>query len=201
LLDRTHLRFFARPDLQDMLLATGYLPAVWERNLAPETTTELTYYWQQLAPAVQQSLQQNIDGQTYQFIVKAYVSDEAGWLASTRIQAEHAVHERDRLERELTEARVKLNEYAKAYQEASARLPELEKSRHEYAEAFQQARDKLFEHEETLKNQSQVIGESRTKIEQLTNEQQTLQQLLYEAKLSLKYWFIQGLRRLKYLKR
>lgn len=119
LLDRTHLRFFTRHDLLDMLLSTGFLPTVWDRNRVYPADSEFGWQWQGLPTAVQQALAGMADADTYQFIVKAVPSTEAGWVSSTREAMARSDDEQARLLREFAEMQRRMEEYQQAYQEAS----------------------------------------------------------------------------------
>ena len=119
LLDRTHLRFFTRFDLEDMLLATGFLPAVWERNRVLPGDSEFGGDWERLPVPLRDELGNLADADTYQFIVKAFPSHQSGWVANTREAMARSEAARERLETELDDTRQRLTEYQEAYREAS----------------------------------------------------------------------------------
>lgn len=103
LLDRTHLRFFARHDLEEMFLATGFIPKRWQQVLLGAEHSELAGFWLSLPKESQDFLKQNDDGWCYQFVIQAYPSLEIDWVKDTRSKLEQA-------EADLEEARFKLAE-------------------------------------------------------------------------------------------
>jgi len=137
LLDRTHLRFFTRLDVEDMLLATGFLPAVWERNRVSPEDSEFGKDWQRLPGAVRQELGGLSDADTYQFIVKACPSTESGWVASTRDAIQQAEAVQERLGLDLTDTRRRLAEYRSAYEEASRVADDYRRFADEHQAAYQ----------------------------------------------------------------
>ncbi|MBU0593624.1 MAG: class I SAM-dependent methyltransferase [Gammaproteobacteria bacterium] len=102
LLDRTHLRFFTRSNLEEMLFASGYLPSKWDRNLVAESATEFALDWKNTSSQVKASLADNIEGQTYQFIVKAFPSTETGWVQKTGSDLQSVEQAKQKLEETLT---------------------------------------------------------------------------------------------------
>ncbi len=153
LLDRTHLRFFTRHNLEEMLLSSGYLPCRWERNTVAENATEFGFEWENTPPRLRESLADNPDGQTYQFIVQAYPSTETGWVEKNRDDIRQEQMARQKVEAELARVRSDLAEFQKAFDETSkafneARLLLEQKQKTvdelmEYHKAFQEAREML----------------------------------------------------------
>jgi SAM-dependent methyltransferase len=153
LLDRTHLRFFTRSNLEDMLLSSGYLPARWERNLVAESATEFGSEWKNTPPRLQESLANNPDGQTYQFIVQAYPSTETGWVEKNRVDIKLEQLASQRKEEELVRTRSDFAEFqtafdetSKAFNEARHSLDQQQKTIEElmeYHKAFHEARKML----------------------------------------------------------
>lgn len=109
LLDRTHLRFFTRSNLEDMLFSTGYLPSKWERNLVAESATEFALDWKNISSQLKASLASNMEGQTYQFIVKAFPSTETGWVQKTGSELQSLEQARQKLEETLTSTLAELD--------------------------------------------------------------------------------------------
>lgn len=153
LLDRTHLRFFTRLNLEDMLLSSGYLPARWERNIVAETATEFNVDWEKMPDRLRESLADNPDGQTYQFIVKAYPSTESGWMEKCRddirqeqMARQKAEAEQARINSDLAEFKRAFDETSKAFNEARQLLEQKQKTIDElmeYHKAFHEAREML----------------------------------------------------------
>ena len=87
LLDATHLRFFGRKDIEQMLLASGLLWQCWETADLPPEQSELRHYWLALSEADRSVLlHRAVDGQVYQHVIKAYPSTETGQIA--KLQAD-----------------------------------------------------------------------------------------------------------------
>ncbi|MBZ0104048.1 MAG: class I SAM-dependent methyltransferase [Sulfuricella denitrificans] len=124
LLDRTHLRFFTRTNLEEMLLETGYLPSKWDRNRVAESATEFAMDWKNTSSQVKASLADNIEGQTYQFIVKAFPSTETGWMQKTGADLQSVEQTRQKLEEILN---LTLAELASAREELNSTQNELNK--------------------------------------------------------------------------
>ena len=122
LLDRTHLRFFARHDVEDLLLSTGYVPSIWMRNRVSESQSEFGYRWLTLDPALQQALSKVADGQTYQFIVKAYPSTNTGWQAKMHAELTDANEKWLQTKNELAATKESLSEHQLAFSEAQATI-------------------------------------------------------------------------------
>lgn len=132
LLDRTHLRFFGRRDIEGLLQASGYLWGRWECvEVAPEQA-ELQAYWHRLDTAQREFLQQQVtDGQVYQHVLLAYASTEAGQLA--------------RLEAELTTQQDATRQAQQTLAETVAELANLQTAHARQAEALAQTEARLRE--------------------------------------------------------
>ena len=196
LLDRTHLRFFTRLDLEDMLLATGYLPAIWERNRVAEEQTEFGRDWVELPQSLRDCLAGSVEGQTYQFIVKAFLSAETGWLTKTRTEIEQAEVAYRRLETELSQTRRALEEYQQAYTDASKMLEERQQSLAEYQQAYTDASKMLEECQRSLEEYNKAFYEARGAIESLQAEKEDLARRLWDAQRTLTGRIVNRVRRL-----
>jgi len=84
LLDITHLRFFGRTDLEEMLLECGFVPSAWRFAKQPPAKSELRCYWDRLPAAIRTSLDELPAGDVYQHIVEAYPSNEVSYVAYAR---------------------------------------------------------------------------------------------------------------------
>lgn len=183
LLDRTHLRFFSRHDVDDLLLSCGFLPTVWERNRVPVERSEFAHAWQHLPAAVREALAHAEEGETYQYIVQARVSGAAGWAAKVRAErlAMEVDHQRlgtalDETRKELDAARSKCDEYAKAFHEARDLIADRDKTLAEYTKAFHEARDQLNQRQTELDRLRQANTEAEEQAKRQAAELARLQQ-------------------------
>lgn len=174
LLDRTHLRFFSRQDVDDLLLSTGFLPTLWERNRVPPAASEFTYAWQQLPATAREALGHASEGETYQFIVKAYVSDAAGWAAKVRDERLAMELEVQRLQAELDHAQG----YIQAFHEARDLIADRDKALAEYTKAFHEASELLNGRTKELDQVNRAYLVAR---EQVTQQAAELSRLVSEA--------------------
>lgn len=192
LLDRTHLRFFSRHDVDDLLLSCGFLPTVWERNRVPVERSEFAHAWQRLPAAVREALAHAEEGETYQYIVQARASDAAGWTAKTRAERLEMEVDYPRLATELESTRSSLSEYQQAFHEARDIIADRDKALAEYtrayndssaqlteyAKAFEEARTELEQRIRSLDEVNKAFDEARRIIDRLEQEKQALHQAL-----------------------
>ena len=181
LLDYTHLRFFTRRDIETLLLETGFLPQVWQRNIVPEQTTEFGTDWTALPEPLRAALAHAEDGQVYQYIIKACPTTEAAWLAQISAENKTLQVKFAGLEEDLRIARKAHNDYAKAFHEARDLLDDKEKKIAEYAQAFEEARTELEQRIAKLDEVNRAFNEAREAIAGLEKEREQLQRELSEV--------------------
>jgi 2-polyprenyl-3-methyl-5-hydroxy-6-metoxy-1,4-benzoquinol methylase len=125
------LRFFTRDSIHDLFEETGYLITHWIRQretLGEEQAGALAG----ASPAVREQMASDPEATTYQFIVRAAVSDDASQLSVLRRQLEALAPARDAVEQlalandELGELRPVLGELANARAELESLRKELE---------------------------------------------------------------------------
>lgn len=81
LLDNTHLRFFGREDIEQMLAACGLLWVQWETVEVPPEQAELKHFWHRLTPEEQALLRERSqEGLVYQHVVRIRPASESGQL-------------------------------------------------------------------------------------------------------------------------
>lgn len=71
LLDRTHIRFYARQNLPQLLAEAGLLLAECQEVQGTPQHTEFAPQWFQLTEEQKKILEKNMEGNTYQFVLKA----------------------------------------------------------------------------------------------------------------------------------
>jgi 2-polyprenyl-3-methyl-5-hydroxy-6-metoxy-1,4-benzoquinol methylase len=106
LLDRTHLRFFTKETIQELLERTGFQMIDLRRVLRPVFETELGVDPAGYAPEVVEHVLANPEAETYQFVVRAVphgAESEIAALADRAIAAEEGLR-RERIERIAAEA-------------------------------------------------------------------------------------------------
>ena len=86
LLDDTHLRFFTRASIQDLFEEEGYVVTHWLRQRLDVGETEIVV--PQVPEAVREWLASDPEATTYQFVLRALVSESASQLKQMREELE-----------------------------------------------------------------------------------------------------------------
>ncbi len=91
LLDRTHLRFYTRRSIAQLLMDCGWAPLAWDANRVPLAHSEFAWHWDALPEAWRQQLLTSWpEFDVYQWMVVATpVAEVRGWEApQLRVEAE-----------------------------------------------------------------------------------------------------------------
>jgi len=129
LLDRTHLRFFTRRSIEQLLMDCGWVPLAWEANRVPVEQSEFAWYWDALPDAWRQHLLTGwADFDVYQWMVVAAPARDSRDWETVKMRAE-ANQLRTQLQAlQLTHAaeHASLLEHQKAFSEARQLIAQFE---------------------------------------------------------------------------
>ncbi|PVY58132.1 MULTISPECIES: bifunctional 2-polyprenyl-6-hydroxyphenol methylase/3-demethylubiquinol 3-O-methyltransferase UbiG [unclassified Simplicispira] len=169
LLDRTHLRFFTRRSIEQLLMDCGWVPVAWEANRVPVAQSEFAWYWESIPDAWRQHLLTGwADFDVYQWmVVAAPARDSRDWAAM-------------QVRTEANQLRTQLQALQVTHAAEHASLLEHQK-------AFAEARQLIaqFEQElEQLRQQVRLLATDKAALEQVcSNTQATLAGRTWRARL------------------
>lgn len=129
LLDRTHLRFFTRRSIEQLLMDCGWVPLAWEANRVPLAQSEFAWYWEAIPDTWRQHLLTGwADFDVYQWMVVAVPAcDSRDWEA-VQVRAEVGQLRTQLQALQLTHAaeHASLLEHQKAFAEARQLIAQFE---------------------------------------------------------------------------
>jgi SAM-dependent methyltransferase len=169
LLDRTHLRFFTRRSIEQLLMDCGWVPIAWEANRVPVAQSEFAWYWESIPDAWRQHLLTGwADFDVYQWMVVAAPARDSRDWATVQVRAE------------ANQLRTQLQALQVTHAAEHASLLEHQK-------AFAEARQLIaqFEQElEQLRQQVRQLATDKAALEQVcSNTQATLAGRTWRARL------------------
>lgn len=139
LLDATHLRFFTRQTLHDLLWAAGFVTVDIKRVVVPIFQAEFAVDPAHFPPAVIERILEDPEAETYQFVVKAVIDD--GKASTRRLSSAYEamaeqLHQRDRENARLAACVRERDEAAAAMAASVQRVAELERRAEDAEEAL-----------------------------------------------------------------
>jgi len=129
-LDRTHVRFFTRRNMEMVLLETGWVPRYWQANQVPIEHSEFAWCWRSLPLALRQHLQEGwTDFDVYQWMVVATpgIGGHVAQATQERAIAQGLRQELHTLQTVYDQEHVSLLEHQKAFAEAKEIIARQEK--------------------------------------------------------------------------
>lgn len=141
LLDRTHLRFFTRRSIEQLLMDCGWVPLAWEANRVPVAQSEFAWHWEAIPDAWRQHLLTGwTDFDVYQWmVVAAPARDSRDWeMVQVRAEASQLRAQLQALQLTHATEHASLLEHQKAFGEARQLIAQFEQERDSLRQQVQQ---------------------------------------------------------------
>lgn len=141
LLDRTHLRFFTRRSIEQLLMDCGWVPLAWEANRVPLAQSEFAWHWEAIPDDLRQHLLTGwADFDVYQWmVVAAPARDSREWhAAQARAEASELRTQLQALQLRHTAEHASLLEHQKAFAEAKQLIAQFGQEQERLQQKLQQ---------------------------------------------------------------
>lgn len=110
LLDETHLRFFTKESILDLMRESHFLTGRLDRTIIDPRDTEIKIDWEKYPEEVAEHLRkENPEFQTYQFIIKAYPDTDAGKISYLEDRLSDETQKNEDMETALEETKQELS--------------------------------------------------------------------------------------------
>jgi len=161
LLDKTHLRFFGREDIETLLADCGLVWQRWETVQLDPSEAELSHFWHNLEPFDQDFLRVKCeDGLVYQHVLRAYPKHSAGLQFHVDKYSEdeaHLIQEKTHAQlalitslEQLKQAHAILSEWTEEKAQLNQRIEELSASLDHAQATLAWTEDQLQNHQNSL---------------------------------------------------
>lgn len=163
LLDRTHVRFFTRRSIEQLLMDCGWVPLAWEANRVPVAHSEFARYFEAIPDAWRQHLLTGwADFDVYQWMVVAAPARDSRDWETVQVRAEV-----DQLRAQLQALQV-----THAVEHASLK---------EHQKAFSEAKQWIAQLQQELEHSGQRLRQETEQVQQLSADRMTLERTLHGA--------------------
>jgi SAM-dependent methyltransferase len=195
LLDRTHLRFFSRSGVFELMERSGYAVTGLEAVTKTQEMWEIPFDREAVDGAVRDALEQDPDAQTYQFVVLAHRVPE-GVPHAVAHRLHHLMRDLDLARSEWRAREARINELAAAVEEREERLVAVASSEAEVRRLLHRAHEQIAEREaqaERCPTQTTGADIARLRAEHIAREQSLAQQIEMMRdtrawRLASRYW-------------
>ena len=164
LLDRTHMRFFTRRSIEQLLMDCGWVPIAWEANRVPVGESEFSWYWDAMPDAWRQHLLAGwSDFDVYQWmVVAAPARDSRDWeTVQVRAEAGQLRAQLQALQLTHTAEHASLVEHQKAFAEARQLIAQFERDMDSLRQQVQQLTGEKSALEQARQKAQETLAQER----------------------------------------